>query len=147
MLQLTQQPIDPLLAMNAVRSPEAGAVAIFLGTVRQQSAGRTTVALEYECHPALAEIKLAELVGEARRCWPLCGCVVIHRTGRVPAGEIAVAIAASAPHRAEAFAAVQWLIDQIKQIVPIWKKEILADGSCTWSQSEYTPAADATPGE
>jgi molybdopterin synthase catalytic subunit len=116
----------------AVRSPAAGAVVLFLGTVREMTNGRRTVALEYECYAEMAEKKLAELEAEARGRWPLSGCAIAHRWGRLEIGEISVAIAVAAPHRREAFAAGQWLIDRAKEVVPIWKKELYADGAEEW---------------
>jgi molybdopterin synthase catalytic subunit len=80
----------------------------------------------------MAREKLAELEAEARRRWPLEGCAIVHRIGRVDLGEASVAVAVSTPHRQSAFAAGQWLIDTLKQVVPIWKKENWADGNSQW---------------
>jgi molybdopterin synthase catalytic subunit len=80
----------------------------------------------------MAEKKLAELASEARARWPLTGCAIVHRWGRLEIGEISVAIAVAAVHRREAFAAGQWLIDRAKEVVPIWKKELYADGTEEW---------------
>ncbi len=80
----------------------------------------------------MAERKLAELESQARERWPLVECVIVHRLGQVPLAETSVAIAVSSPHRLAAFEAGQWLIDTLKQVVPIWKQEQYADGSTEW---------------
>jgi molybdopterin synthase catalytic subunit len=132
MIQLTDNPIDTSLLLNRVRHPEAGAVVLFLGTTRELTGGRQTVALDYEAYREMAERQLAELEAEARRRWPVIECSITHRLGRVPPTEASVAIAVSTPHRSDAFAAGQWLIDSLKRDVPIWKREQWADGSQEW---------------
>jgi molybdopterin synthase catalytic subunit len=132
-IQLTTNPIDTQAALEAVRSPAAGAVVLFVGTVREITDGRRTESLDYECYGEMADSQLARLEDEARGRWNLIECLVVHRTGHLPVGEISVAIAASAAHRAAAFEAASWLIDRIKQIVPIWKKENYADGTHEWA--------------
>jgi len=132
MIALTNSPIDPAAVLAQVASREAGAVVLFLGTTREFTAGRRTVSLDYECYPEMAERKLAELEAEARRRWPLTGCMVVHRLGHLELGEASIAIAVSSPHRRVAFEAGQWLIDTIKQVVPIWKQEHWADGTSEW---------------
>ena len=132
MIHLTNQPIDTQALLLQATSPAAGAIVLFLGTTREQTDGRQTVALEYEAYIDMAERKLAELEAAARERWPLVECLIEHRLGRVPAGEASVVIAVSAPHRREAFAAGEWLIDTLKQQVPIWKREQWADGTMEW---------------
>jgi molybdopterin synthase catalytic subunit len=132
MIQLTSHPIDTAALVDHVRHPEAGAVVMFLGTTRELTGGRQTVALDYEAYHEMAERRLRELEAEARRRWPVIECMVVHRLGRVPPTETSVAIAVSTPHRADAFAAGQWLIDSLKRDVPIWKREQWADGSTEW---------------
>jgi len=132
MIALTNSPIDPAAALSQVASNDAGAVVLFLGTTREFTHGRRTVSLDYECYPAMAEKKLAELEAEARSRWPLIGCQIVHRLGHLDLGEASIAIAVSSPHRAAAFAAGQWLIDTIKEVVPIWKQENWADGTNEW---------------
>ncbi len=132
MIQLTHQPIDPQMVLECVASPAAGAVVLFLGTVREQSGGRAAVALEYEAYPDMARRELEQLAAEARQRWDLCGCAIVHRLGRLEVGQVSVAVAASAPHRRAAFEAGQWLIDRIKEVVPIWKNEQFADGTSEW---------------
>jgi molybdopterin synthase catalytic subunit len=116
---------------------------LFLGTTRGLTAGRRTVALDYECYPEMARNKLAELAAEASRRWPLAGCAVVHRLGRLEVGEASVAVAVSSAHRQAAFEAGQWLIDTLKQSVPIWKRELWADGSSEWVH----PGMDRAPAE
>src|SRR3989304_4167960 len=114
MIKLTHEPIDACNLLSGASSPEAGAGVLFLGTTRELTDGRRTVALDYDAYAAMAERKLAELEAEARRRWPVVECAIVHRLGRVPIAESSVAIAVSTPHRADAFAAGEWLIDTLK---------------------------------
>jgi molybdopterin synthase catalytic subunit len=132
MIELTTGPVDPQALLARVSSPAAGAIVLFMGTVREMTDGRRTARLEYEAYGPMAEKKLAELAAEAHVRWPLVGCGIVHRLGRLELGEVSVAVAVSSPHRADAFEAGQWLIDTIKQVVPIWKKELWADGASEW---------------
>jgi molybdopterin synthase catalytic subunit len=132
MIRLTTEPIDAASVLSEVASPEAGAVLLFLGTARQSTAGRETASLDYECYEEMARKKLAQLEAEARTRWPILGCEIVHRLGHLEIGEASVAVAVSSPHRADAFAAGHWLIDTLKQIVPIWKRENWADGQSEW---------------
>jgi molybdopterin synthase catalytic subunit len=132
MVEIVTEPIDTEGLLRQVASPEAGAVVLFLGTTREHTAGRRTESLDYECYSDMARDKLAELEAEARRRWPLLGCAVVHRVGHLPIGEASVAVAVSTAHRQAAFAAGQWLIDTLKQVVPIWKKENWANGQSEW---------------
>ncbi len=132
MLQLTDKPINVAALVDRAQSPETGAVVLFVGTTRELTDGRRTVALDYEAYREMAERKLAELEAEAQRRWPLTECLIVHRLGRVPVGEASVAIVVSTPHRHEAFAAGEWLIDALKAQVPIWKREQWDDGTTEW---------------
>ena len=129
-------PIDVAAVLQSVQSPLAGATVLFLGTTREVTGDRRTESLDYEAYGDMAEKKMAELEAEARRRWPLVGCAVVHRVGHVAVGEASVAIAVSSPHREDAFAAGKWLIDTLKQVVPIWKKENWADGRSQWVHPE-----------
>jgi molybdopterin synthase catalytic subunit len=140
-VQLTRSPIDPQRVLAAVQSPAAGAVVLFLGTVREWTDQKRTVALNYEAYPEMARDQLAQLVAEVRTRWSLSGCAVEHRLGQLEIGETSVAIATSAAHRRAAFEAGQWLIDRIKQVVPIWKQEQYADGVAEWVHPEGTQDA------
>jgi molybdopterin synthase catalytic subunit len=132
MIQLTDKPIDTSTVLSGVGSPEAGAVVLFLGAARRTTAGRRTDSLEYECYPEMAEKELGGLEAQARSRWPLLGCTIVHRLGWVEIGQTSVAIAVSSAHRQAAFEAGSWLIDRVKQVVPIWKKENWADGTSQW---------------
>lgn len=132
MIALTEQPIDCQQVLSSVASSDAGAAVLFLGTTREFTHGRRTESLDYECYPEMAEKKLAELESQARERWPLTGCVIVHRLGHLELGEASIAIAVSSPHRQMAFEAGKWLIDTIKEVVPIWKRENWADGTSEW---------------
>src|SRR5258707_13711119 len=123
MIQLTNDSIDYAALTESVRYRAAGAVVLFLGTVREMTEGRQTLALDYEAFPQMAEAKLEELLVEARKKWPIVRAGITHRLGRLELGAVSVAVAVSTPHRQQAFEAGQYLIDRLKQIVPIWKKE------------------------
>lgn len=131
-VELTEEPIDTARLLRAVSSPAAGAVVLFLGVTRGVTGDRHTASLDYECYPEMARKKLNELVATAQQRWPLVGCAVVHRLGHLQPEEASVAVAVSSPHRPEAFAAGQWLIDTLKQVVPIWKQENWADGRSQW---------------
>ena len=132
MIEIIDQKIDASAVTEFVQSPAAGGVVLFLGTTREITNGRKTSALNYECYPEMAKRKLAELEAEARRRWPILECAIVHRVGRVEIGEASVAIAVSSAHRQPAFEAGQWLIDTLKEVVPIWKCEHWADGTREW---------------
>ena len=132
MIQLNHDPIDSSEVLESVQSPEAGAVVLFLGTTREFTAGRQTESLDYESYGEMAVRKLEELEQQARQQWSLTEVTIVHRLGHLGIGEASVAIAVSAPHRKDAFTAGQWLIDTLKEIVPIWKKENWADGTSEW---------------
>ena len=132
MIHLTHQPIDVPALLSDASDPKAGAVVLFVGTTRELTEGRRTTTLDYEAYEVMAEHKLAELEAEARRRWPVLECIIVHRLGRVPIAEASVAIVVSTPHRRDAFAAGAWLIDALKDQVPIWKREQWADGSSEW---------------
>jgi molybdopterin synthase catalytic subunit len=123
MVRLTREPIDFAAVTEAVRSPHCGAVALFLGTVRDITGSEITEFLDYEAYPPMAEKKMAEIEAEARSRWTLGEVALVHRVGRLGVGEISVAVAVSAPHRAAAFEACRFAIDTLKQVVPIWKKD------------------------
>ena len=129
---LTHESIDFARLTEAVRSTQAGAVVLFLGTVREMTEGRRTVALDYEAYPTMARSKMRELCIAAAQRWPVVRTAVVHRLGRLELGEVSVAVAVSCPHRAQAFEAGRFLIDRLKENVPVWKKENWADGTTEW---------------
>ncbi len=126
--RLSDEPLDPAAAIEEVRSDQAGAVATFIGTTRVASRGRTVHYLEYEAYGGMAEEVMAELAEELKARYDLCEVAILHRIGRVDIGGISVVIAVSAPHRADALAACKDAIDRLKQIVPLWKKEVYEGG-------------------
>lgn len=136
MVRLTRNPIDYLALTEQVRRADCGAVVTFLGTVRDLTAERITVALDYEAYQAMAEKKMAEIEADTRSRWPIGDIVLEHRLGHLEIGEVSVAVAVSCPHRAQAFEACRHAIDRLKELVPIWKKENWADGSTEWVHPE-----------
>ena len=132
MVQLTSEPIDYTALTEKVRRKDCGAVVTFLGTVRDLTDGRVTVALDYEAYPGMAERKMAEIERATRARWPVGEIAMVHRLGCLDVGEVSVAVSVSCPHRAQAFDACRFAIDQLKELVPIWKKENWADGSTEW---------------
>jgi molybdopterin synthase catalytic subunit len=132
MIRLTHDAIDYQALTESVRRSDCGGVALFLGTVRDLTDGKVTVALDYEAYPAMAEKKMAEIEADTRTRWPVGEIAMVHRLGRLDVGEVSVAVAVSCPHRAEAFAACRHAIDRLKEVVPIWKRENWADGQTEW---------------
>lgn len=128
MIRITRAAIVLERLARAVRDPAAGAVVTFVGTTRNENAGRRVVRLEYEAFTRMAVGEMRRLAERARRRWRLRRVAMVHRIGRVPVGQASVAIVVSAGHRAEAFAACHWLIDRLKEIVPIWKREHYCGG-------------------
>ena len=127
-------------ALAAVGDPTAGATATFVGTVRQTPAadgvdGSLVVRLEYDAHPTLAPARLREIATAAAERWNLTKTIAIHRTGACMVGDPTVVVACSAPHRGPALEACRWMIDSIKQDVPIWKREVYATGAA-WIGTE-----------
>ena len=123
MFVIVERAIDLAAMARAVRDPRAGAIVTFVGTTRNENAGRRVRRLEYEAFASMATREMRALATAARRRWALRKVAMAHRIGVVPVGEASVAIAVSAAHRGEAFLACRWLIDRLKAIVPIWKKE------------------------
>ena len=132
MIELTQSPINYQKVVESVRSHNAGAAVLFLGTVREFTGDAQTSSLEYDAYPEMAVKAMEQLRTEACERWSLQDVAIVHRTGHLDLGEIAVAVAVSSAHRTESFEAGQWLIDTLKQRVPIWKKELHADGQTEW---------------
>lgn len=131
-IELTHEPIDCPAVLESVRTTEAGAVVLFLGTVREFTQGRQTSALDYEAYPEMALKMLQQLADEAARRWPVLRAAVVHRLGRLELGEVSVAVAVSTPHRNDAFEAGRYLIDRLKEVAPIWKQEHWSDGTSEW---------------
>ena len=130
--ELTTQPISTDALLERAKTPSSGAVVLFLGTVRDLSEGRAVVGLDYDAYPSMAVAKLSEIIADARKRWPLHHAEVVHRYGKMDVGDVAVALVASSAHRADAFEAARWMMDEIKNSTPIWKKELWADGAAEW---------------
>ena len=132
MFKITTEIITGTEVREAVEGPDAGAVVLFLGTVRNNTDGRAVKWLEYEAYPPMAEKKMAEIAQEVSEKWGLDRVAMIHRVGKLEIGEVSVAVAVASPHRKAAFEAGQYAMDRLKQIVPIWKREVWADGEAEW---------------
>ena len=128
---ITPSRLDPAALVRAVSSTKHGAVAAFIGTVRSPHAGRRVQAVTYDCFVPLAKKELSRIAAVAERRWP-ARIAVAHRIGRLKVGEASVAIATSATHRAEAFDACRFVIEEIKRRVPVWKKEHYRTGDGRW---------------
>ena len=126
--RLTERPLDTSEVAREVADDRAGGIATFVGTVRNHSRGRTVHYLEYEAYGGMAEKVMAELAADLKERYTLCEVAILHRVGRVEIGEPSVAIAVSAPHRADALAACKEAIDTLKETVPLWKKEVYEGG-------------------
>lgn len=126
---IVEGPIDLGAMVSAARRPDCGAVATFLGTTRVDESGEASVEyLEYEAYRPMAEKKLAEIGAEIRERWDVRHVSIVHRIGRVDPGEASVAIVVAAPRRGPAFEASRYAIERIKEVVPIWKREVWSDG-------------------
>jgi molybdopterin synthase catalytic subunit len=146
---LRDEPLDLGRLVAAVLAPDRGAIASFLGVVRDHDRGKAVRRLEYSAYGAMADLECGRIVGEARERWD-AELALEHRIGTLAVGDAAVAIAAAAPHRDAAFAACRYVIEQVKRRVPIWKREYYADGTVGWVEpttarrtgSEPQPAAE-----
>ena len=125
----TMLSVDEVMA--AVADPVAGGIVVFIGTVRDEDAGREVETLGYSAHPTV-DVALREVAEHVAATHPVTALAAVHRVGDLAVGDLAVVVAASCPHRAEAFAACQALIDELKATVPIWKNQVFADGSQEW---------------
>jgi len=128
MFHVTNQPIDLNELVLFVTDPEAGAIATFVGTTRNNNEGRKVIGLDYEAYPEMAEKELARIGEDAKKQWPICRMAIVHRMGPVKIGEASVIIAVSSARRDAAFAACRYAIEEIKKTVPIWKKEVFEGG-------------------
>lgn len=139
MAELVHAPIDSgRLAREAAR-PDCGAIAQFLGTTRDHLAGRRVTSLAYEAYEPMALVALEAIEAAAVARFEIATCRIVHRLGAVPLTETSVAVIVASPHRAAAFDACRWAMDELKRTVPIWKREIFEDGDSAWV--EGTPLA------
>ena len=135
---LMREAIDAEKIVAAAKSGEDGAVVVFDGIVRNHSRGRRTLHLDYEAYEEMATRQMRELGGKARERFGVRQVTMVHRLGRLEIGETSVLIVVASAHRSAAFEACRWLIDSVKQTVPIWKKETFADGA-VWAPGEPFP--------
>ncbi len=137
-VEITEQPLTIDALYRFALSPSCGAVNIFVGTVRNHFQGRAVTALEYHGYPEMAEQVLEEIVQKAFRQWEVERIAVHHRLGLLQLTEASVVIVVASPHRAAAYAASRFIIEEIKKDLPVWKKEHFADGELQWKND---PAA------
>ena len=134
MITITETQLDIQSFTDYVLGDQNGAVNTFLGVTRNSTDGRAVVKLEYECYLPMAEKKLEEIKNEAVRKWEISSVAIGHRIGTLDIGETSLVVAVSGPHRAAVFEVCQYIVDRIKEIVPIWKKEFFEDGAI-WVES------------
>lgn len=130
MTHLTRHPLEVNELLAQVQSQERGATCVFLGTVRNDDG---VTAIEYSAYEQMVEEEIARILSEARQQWPEARVLLRHRLGEIPAGEASIAIAAAAPHRDAAFTVCRFVIEEVKKRLPIWKKELYADGTARWT--------------
>ena len=134
MFTITNSPIDLASLRLELEHPQAGGLVVFEGVVRNHHQGRAVLHLAYEGHAPLAIRQGEKILAEAAVRWPLLRAIACHRLGHLEVGEAAVWIGVASAHRAEAFSACAWIMDQVKTRVPVWKKETLANGTVEWNQ-------------
>jgi len=144
-VRITREKIDTAVLFEQIKRPEDGAVVTFEGVVRGNTRGRRTLFLDYEAYEEMALKQMHGLIEQALSRFPIRAALIVHRIGRLAVGEASVVIMVASPHRAAAFEAGRWLIDTLKQTVPIWKKEHFADGA-VWADGEPFPT-ELDPGE
>lgn len=141
MFELTEEALDPGPLIELVRQPGSGALVLFLGVIRDEDQGRKVRYLEYEAHRSMAAKEMRKVGDEVLARWPSARAAMRHRVGRLGVGETALIVAVATPHRHEAFDACRYAIDRIKEIVPIWKKEVWEDGEA-WLEGHPVQAQD-----
>lgn len=130
--RLTDGPIDVSAFLEGVASTSDGAVLLFVGIVRDHNDGRAVGHLEYDAYAAMAEREMERIAAEAERRYEVGRVSLVHRTGRLEIGEASVAIAVAAPHRGDAYAASRYVVEALKNRVPIWKREGYVGGDARW---------------
>lgn len=142
MMHLTTHRLDVADLLAEVQSPERGGTSVFLGTVRNDG---DVTGIDYSAYEPMAFEEIERILSEATAQWPDARVMLQHRLGVIPVGEASIAIAAAAPHRDEAFAACRYVIEEVKKRLPIWKKELHADGSATWVDPSGKQVAGGLP--
>ena len=148
--RISRKPICPAKALKSVRDEEAGGTVLFIGTIRNQTYGKTVKGLEYEVYRKMAKREIAKLEEEIRKRWPIKSIRMVHRQGKLKVGEVSVVVAVSAEHRGEAFDAARYAIDRIKESFPIWKREKFRGGRKVWAKGipiQSTPVSTGPEGE
>lgn len=138
--EISKEPINIQAVIDKVVRREAGAITTFIGTVRELTGGKKTLFLEYQAYEAMAVKKLAQIGAEIEQRWSGAKAAITHRIGRLDITDVAVVIAVSTPHRADAYEANRYAIERIKEIVPIWKKEHWENGE-EWVGNQLETAA------
>lgn len=133
---LTRDTIDVGKVLASVQDGGQGGTTLFIGTVRDNSEAGEVDLIHYEAYGPMAERRLQEIEDEAQRKWPMAKISLVHRTGELKVGDVSVAVAVSAPHRAEAFETSRYIIERVKHDVPIWKRERLSGGRQAWVEGE-----------
>ena len=131
---LTRDPIDVGCLLEVVTDDGRGGTVVFLGSVRRGAEDGPVAAIDYDAYEEMASAEFERIVTAALQRWPEAGFAAQHRLGEVPPGEPSIAVVAAAGHRAEAFEACRWVIDEAKRRLPIWKKERFDDGSEHWRE-------------
>jgi molybdopterin synthase catalytic subunit len=137
---LTREPISPAALLAEVASPECGGTCLFLGTVRDGPEDGGVTGIEYSAYEPMAVAELDRIHAEAVKRWPGARIAVRHRLGLVATEDASIGIAVAAPHREAAFAACRYVIEAVKQRLPVWKKELRADGTMLWVDPQGRPA-------
>ena len=139
---IVREPIDPAYVLTLIGADQDGASLLFLGVVRDHNAGRSVGGMRYDTYEEMAAEVLSEIVDEAARSAGTDRIATIHRTGELEVGEVSVAIAVSSPHRAQAYDASRYIIEEIKKRLPVWKKERYSDGAEEWVEGRTPGAPD-----
>jgi molybdopterin synthase catalytic subunit len=140
---LVRQPIDPVALLREAQRPGNGAAVLFVGTVRDVNDGRAVTGMEYTAYEAMAERELRRVLSEAVARFETDDLVVEHRLGALEVGDVSVAIVAGHPHRARAFDAARYVIEELKRRIPVWKLEHYVDGTREWVDPTAKPAPAA----
>lgn len=139
-MTLTRDPISPNALLAEVAAPDCGGTCLFLGTVRDAPEDGGVTAIEYSAYESMAGAELERIRSEAAKRWPRVRLAVRHRLGHIATEEASIGIAAAAPHRDDAFAACRYVIEEVKRRLPVWKKELRADGTALWVDPQGRPA-------
>ena len=142
---IVREPIDPAHVLTLIGADQDGASLLFLGVVRDHNDSRSVGGMRYDTYEEMAAEVLSEIVGEAARAAGTDRIATIHRTGELKVGEVSVAIAVSSPHRAQAYEASRYIIEEIKKRLPVWKKERYSDGAGEWVEGRAPDVAPTAP--